>query len=962
MKVNDVIHGFKIERVRESKELGGTLWEMKHQKTGAELVWADNKDDNKLFSVAFKTLPWDDTGVFHILEHSVLCGSDNFPVKEPFLDLIKSSMNTFLNAMTFPDKTMYPVSSRNEQDFLNLTHVYLDAVFHPAIYTNPSILKQEGWHYELDDKDVPTYKGVVFNEMKGAFSSVDELVYVGICRMLFPDNCYKWVSGGDPVSIPDLTYDGFISAHREFYHPTNAKIYLDGDVPLDKVLTLIDEEYLSGYEKSDKKHEITWQKPVPAAESVQYYEIGKDESEENKTQMALGKITGDWNDRKKSIAVTVLRSYLTDTNESPLKRAVLESGLAQDMELSLDDIVYQPYMFLHIKNTEYKHKDAIKEIIVSTAKRLAEEGLDKDDLAAAINRCEFKLKDYDEPKGLDRNIYSLTSWLHGGDPMQYLVCDDIIAELRKEIDTGYFENLVKELFVDNSNTAELYLLPSKTKGEETMAAERKRLDDARNAWTDKELEEIKAENSKLESWQNDPDSPEAIATLPTLSVSDVSPEPQWTETKEETVDGVTVLYHSVPSNGVVHCNLHFSLADRPVDDFAPIAFITSLLGELPTKKHSAALLQREIKKNIGKLKFRIWVCSDLENSEICRPMFTASFSALKSRAKAACELVAEILKDTVYTDKDRIFEILKQRNEEKNQSMIVAGHSYAVQRALAQFSADGILHEKSEGYDYSRYLNGFIKSFDGEFDKFRAIAEALSGQVFNSSRLTVSETSTEPDKSVLDIIPILGTGEKPDPVMTLKPENNPVKEAIIIPSGVSYAAFAGNLKQYGMKFNGGLQVLSSLLTYGYLWNEIRVHGGAYGCGFRVKETGAISFHSYRDPNPQNSLQVYKNTVNFIRDFCAGDESLEKFIISSIARTEPLISPDTEGLLADTYYFTGITHEDKKRIRSEMLKLTKNDLLDLCSLFEKMLDNNATCVVGNEAAIKEYCEEAKVYHI
>lgn len=955
MKVNDILHGFEIVRMRESAELNGILWEMRHLKTGAQLVWLDNNDTNKVFSIGFKTLPHDDTGVFHILEHSVLCGSDNFPVKEPFLDLLKSSMNTFLNAMTFSDKTIYPVSSRNEQDYLNLTRVYLDAVFHPAIYKNPSIFHQEGWHYELAEKDAePTYKGVVFNEMKGAMSSVDRQIDYGICRMLFPDNCYHCVSGGDPKHIPELTYEQFIDSHRKFYNPTNAKIYLDGAVPLDKVLRLISDEYLDKFERCDVKHEIELQKPINACSKVQYYAIGKDESEENKAQMVYGKVLSHWSDRKKNMALSVLGSYLTATNESPLKRAILESGLAQDMSMYIDDSVLQPYSVLHIRNTEYEHRDALRKIIRDTTSRIVEEGIEKEELTAILSQYEFALREEQEPKGIIRNINALNSWLHDGDPMLYLENNSVLDALRQEVGTGYYEALLRELLLDDEGLAELYLLPSKTKGDEDMAEEQEKLSQAQLSWTEQDKEDILALNVKLEKWQCSEDSPEALATLPMLSLSDVSDTPEWVETVKSYADGVEILHHPVASNGVVHCNLYFSVADQSVENLQWLSFIAGLLGELPTASHSAAELQRLIKLYIGKLSFNVKNCFVKGDTDACKPYFVASFSILENYVKEGTALVCEILSETVCSDSAKVRELLLQSIEEYNQRFITEGHSFALKRAQSAFSASALLSEKVGGFDYFRFIKGMADSFDEKFSALCVFFQTAKDEIFRSHRLTLSETSLNPHSELLYVIEALkGNSERiTSDVMKLQPEMKAKKEAVYIPSGVSYAVSCGTLSRYGEEYGDSLPVLSTILSFGYLWNEIRVRGGAYGCGFRARESGEMFFYSYRDPSPLRSLQIYRETAQFIRGFVQSDEAIDKYIISTISSMEPLMTPSERGALADTNFLCGVSFEDKLKIRQQMLSLKKEDLLSLCELFDKMAEGNGICVVGSEAAMQD----------
>ncbi|MBQ6089277.1 MAG: insulinase family protein, partial [Firmicutes bacterium] len=527
MKVNDIIHGFKVTRVRESEELKGTLYEMEHIKTGAQLAWLDNGCENKLFSATFKTLPWDNTGVFHIMEHSVLAGSENYPVKEPFLDLIKSSMNTFLNAMTFPDKTMYPVSSKNEQDFINLVGIYLDAVFRPAIYTNDSIFRQEGWHYEVEDEE-PSYNGVVFNEMKGAYASVDTQIEDELQKALYPDSIYGFISGGDPAEIPNLTYEYFLRAHSEFYSPSNCRIWLDGDVPFDRVMTIIDEEYLSTFERDDRTHEIAMQAPVESVDTVRFYEIGKDDDEEKKSHLVLGKVFSDWENRKRNIAYTLMSIYLAGDNESPLKRAILEKGLAQDVEFAIMDGIAQPFYVIVFRNMEPSDKEEILKVYRSTLEKILAEGVDKDALTGCINRFEFSLRETGEPQGLHRVINAMNSWLYGGDPLLYLESNDLVHELREGLEGSLYTDVIREL-LDNTGLVTITMLPSKTKGDEDAEKEYERVTKEYSSFSEDELKEIEEINERMRNWQTTPDSPEAVATLPVLELSDVSPEPQWVE-------------------------------------------------------------------------------------------------------------------------------------------------------------------------------------------------------------------------------------------------------------------------------------------------------------------------------------------------------------------------------------------------------------------------------------------------
>lgn len=957
MNLNDIIHGFKIERIRESAELKGTLYEMRHIKTGAELAFLDNKEDNKLFSVAFKTLPWDDTGVFHILEHSVLSGSDNYPVKEPFLDLLKSSMNTFLNAMTFPDKTVYPVSSRNEQDFINLTRVYLDAVFRPAIYHNESIFRQEGWHYEVEDGK-PSYNGVVFNEMKGALSSVDGLSDRVGRKYLFPNSIYGFESGGDPESIPDLTYESFLSAHSEFYSPTNAKFYLDGDVPLDRVLTVIDEEYLQTFEYNDKSHTIEYQTPAGEQDITSYYEIGKEESEENKAYVTFSKIFATWEQRPRIMAYSLISSYLTDSNESPLKRAILEKGLAQDVVFYVEDGIAQPFYSIVFKNTEESKKDEIKAVYTDVLNRILEKGIDKEELTAYFNQFEFQLRETEEPAGLVRNIYALNSWLYCGDLMLYLENNDILKEMREAIKTDYYDKILAEL-LSFENTLTLTMLPSKTKGGEDRKREEERVNAEYFAFDEAQKKEIEEAYNKMRLWQDTPDSPEAKKTLPVLSLSDVDKTPMWLETEEKC--GSRLLFHKLDTNGIVHCNMYFSIADEGFENLFTLSLICDLLSVLPTEKHTSPELQKEIKKTIGYLDFNAEAYPVTDNPLSAKPMLCVSFSVIENNLDSALELIREILLETKFENKKIIKENVLQSIETLYHSFMSMGHSFAVRRALSQSSASAYIAEKCKGYDFLCALRAFADSFDEKAEAFIRCAEAVTKSVFTSSRLIISETAEAPHSALEGFITSFPQGEIKTDTLFAEPKE-PVKEAILVPAGVSFAAYGANIRQYGFEYSGMTTVAATLLTYGYLWNEIRVHGGAYGCGFRCAASGNTTFHSFRDPSPLNSVKVYKNTADFIRQFVDGDDVIDKYIISSIASTEALMSPARQGVQADVNYLIGFTYEDKLRIRTQMLNLKKEKLLLLCDLFEKMKNGNSVCIVGNEDALSETENEYNIYRL
>ena len=940
------LHGFTVDRVRAVAELSANLVEMSHDKTGAKLCWVDNGESNKLFSIAFKTLPEDSTGVFHILEHSVLCGSDKFPVKEPFVELLKSSMNTFLNAMTFPDKTMYPVSSRNDQDFMNLTEVYLDAVFAPAIRHNKNIFYQEGWHVEMDGPDAtPTYKGVVFNEMKGAMSSVDEVIMEGMLAAAYPDTCYGYNSGGDPRVIPELTYEKYMSMYNRYYHPSNSRIWLDGAVPLDRVLEMID-EYLSRFERSDEKHVIAMQQPR-ACEKTQYYEVSEADGTDNKAMLTLGKIIGTWQDVTRCYAADILADAIAGSNEAPLKRAVMSAGLCQDMSMEAESSIAQPGMMLTVKNIDPANAPAIRELIRKTCLELCEKGLDKADLMASINRYEFRLREPNEPAGLMRNIMALNTWLHDGDPLTYLVYDEVFAELRAMVDNGGFEQLLNDLLVKEDDMVVLHTLPSTTLGEEMRAEEAAKLAASSAAWTEEEKAAVLKMNEELHAWQQTPDSPEQLATLPVLDLAEVSPDPMLLHTEETQIDGTTVLYHRAATSGIVHLNYYFRLTDCSLPELTALKGAGLLLGKLPTKKHSAAELQQIVKLHLGRLNFSVECKEKADCRDAATPVLRVNCSVMADKVALAKDLIHEILSETDFTQVEKIREMALQMAEEARQFCIGGGHVLALKAALSHYSASGAAEEALQGYTSVKACLDLAANFDDRIADYVALAQSKLAAAVCKARLVLSVTANEP----IDVAPILadypaGTAVAPTAAYTT---DVPMKRGVKIPAQIGYGVLASDL---GREWDESGRVAANILSLSYLWNVIRVQGGAYGCGLRLGPNAAAAY-SYRDPTPARSLQMYRGAADFLREFVASGERIDKFVISTIAETEPLMSPRDEGAVADGRWFSGRTEADLRQQRAQILATDGEKLLTWCPVLEHMADG-AVAVVAHEEALKA-CE-------
>lgn len=940
------ICGFTVNRVRENERLHGRLVEMTHDKTGAGLCWVDNGAENKLFSVAFKTVPENGTGVFHILEHSMLCGSEKYPVKDPFLELLKSSMNTFLNAMTYPDKTVYPVSSRNEKDFLNLTSVYLDAVFAPHLTENPNIFYQEGRHLEPDG-DGAFLNGVVFNEMKGVMSSVNNRLEYALNELLFPDSCYRFNSGGDPIEIPDLTYDMFVEAYRTFYHPSNALFYLDGDLPLEKTLGMID-GYLSRFEKKNDFPEITRQTPKNSSGTA-YYEAQDDEC--RRDIVTYAKIFCDYDDAVRLCAAQTLCEYLASSNESPLCRAILSAGLAEEVELFTNDGTLQPYIMLNIRNTSKDQESEIKETIRKTVSDLVKNGIDPQSLTACINRMEFNAKNLPEPQALYRMGAVLSTWLYGGDPMQYLDTDGIFASLRKMIGTGEFEKLLSELFLDDNGVVTLYTLPSKTLSEELEKQEAEKTEKMLSQMGSDCLERIADDCDKLLKWQQSEDDAKAAATLPVLSLDDVSPKPHLIKTDVLESNKVKLLYHQIPSNGIVRISVYAKLTQLSLEEISRISVIADLLSELPTEKHDLLSLQKEIKTYIGSLSFDVTAFSRNYETSDCTPCLTAKMSVLEENLDKALDLLCEILTQTKFDCKENIYEIIRQTDEENRRSAVSSGNYLGMNYARAPYSAQGAVQEAAGGYTFIKTVGSLSKNFDSEFESLAALMKKTISESVCRENITIGITSESPC-DVSRFTSALSNGEKLPEKTSYKFESGR-KTGIKIPGQVGYAVISYDpsvCKEDPL--HGSLKVAANIASLSYLWNKVRVEGGAYGAGMNSSGNMGVFCYSFRDPSPNGTLEIYSGISDFLNNFKNSGESLDKYIISTIASSDPLITPQAQGDMADNMYFSGTTDEMRIKTRKEMLETDFAELEKWAKFADKMAQDGSVCVVANEQQLRE----------
>ncbi len=948
MNINDTIHGFRVKERIEIDEISAVLWRMEYEKCGTPLYFLEREDENKTFSISFKTIPEDSTGVFHIIEHSVLCGSDKYPVKEPFVELLKSSLQTFLNAMTYPDKTVYPISTRNNKDFLNLMSVYLDAVLHPAILSNKNIFLQEGWHYEIDEDGRLNRSGVVLNEMRGAFSSADEVAMREISEMLFADVSYRHESGGDPRCIPELTYEGFLAAHAKYYHPSNAEIFLDGAVDLDAALGLID-SYLSEYEPLGEVFTIEKQKPLPPSEKVIEYEIAENESPENKERLAVGILAFDFDDEKRALALDLTLTALTASNESPLKKAILDTGLCEDMNIGLNEGMRQSYVGMDFRNVMDGKCDELYRIFNDEVRRICTEGIDRSILEATLNGIDFRMRERDSgntPEGIIFATSILNYTLYGGDPVSGIAYFDVAREVRAELESeDYFEKLLSSVLLECDHRAVLKMIPSPTLGAERTALERAELDRILSEMSDEETEEIREMNRRLSEWQQTPDSPERLATIPTLTLDDIPREPERIPEEVSSFSDVTVLTHDIQTNGIIYTSHIFDASDISPEELFDLRILCSLYMNVRTEDLSAIELQKKITSELGSFEISA-VPRTKRNGEV-KLCVHITASALTEKAVSIPEILEEVVYSSDFTDIEVIRNILKQMKMSDEDFFTARGNVAGFTRAAACVSAEFAMREYYSGYESYTRLKALLSDLDREFPALSERLMALTKKIFTKERLLLSLTGKDASTHTEAMLAPIRSGEACAPVLKFEPFGIR-HEGILIPAQIGYAAMCSCRRDIDAPPSGSHAVAWKILSYGYLWNEVRVQGGAYGVGVRSRgNSGLIYYYSYRDPSPARSVSIYKGAGAFLRDLARSETDLTKFIIGAIGDDDPLMNPRRKGASATNLYINGTTYEDLVRIREEVLGTDADELIRIADMLDTLADRSATVIIGGK---------------
>ena len=958
---------YEITEERDIEELSSHITVLEHKKSGARVFLMENDDRNKVFMIGFRTTPEDSCGTPHIMEHSVLCGSEKFPIKDPFVELAKGSLNTFLNAMTYPDKTVYPVASCNDADFKNLMDVYMNAVLFPNIYREKKIFEQEGWHYELSEPSGELkLNGVVYNEMKGAFSSPESVLERYTMNALFPDTTYGNESGGDPDCIPKLSYEAFKDFHRRFYHPSNSYIFLYGNMDMEERLSWLSDNYLDKFERLDPDSRIEKQVPFKKAkETVISYPIGENESEEKHSYLSKSFVIEDDLDPKLYLAFQILEYVLLDAPGAPLKEALLNAGVGEDIFGGYISGICQPYFSITAKNTDEDKKEKFLNIIKEKLSELASGGLDRKAVMAGLNFYEFKYREADygrTPKGLMYGLMALDSWLYDGSPYTHLCYEETFRYLKEKVEEGYFEELIRKYLVDNEFAAVVTVKPEKgltRKKDEELAA---RLAAVKASMSKEELEAVIKETGELKSYQDEEDSPEALATLPVLSVKDIDREPSKVNFRQEG----DLIYTEEDTNGIAYVKALFDLSSLNKEELCYASFLRSVLAYVDTDRHSYRDLASEILLNSGGLDFDISADSHVGPGEAFgREIFSAEIRVLYEKLSFGFDVISEVINTSRFDDEKRIREILAEAKSRARMKLEGSSHSAAVTRACSYFSHISRFSDLTDGIAYYEFLENSSRLFEeGRGEEFISNLSCTAKKIFTrenlmqalcseSSMLESFKKAAESFKESLPSAEARGgePEEKPEKGLCNAAPLGLLNEGLKTASQVNYVALCGDFSRKGLKYTGALQVLRVLLNYDYLWLNLRVKGGAYGCMSGFTRSGRSYLVSYRDPNVKETLDIYRELVAYLRETDFDEGTVAKYIIGAISDLDMPLTTSQKAWRGVNAFLSGIDDEMLKREREEILSTDGKTIKSLADHIEALVSQNAVCAIGNASKIE-----------
>ena len=962
MSIRD-LKTYDLIKEEELKGIQSKGYLMRHKKSGARVLLIENDDENKVFSIGFRTPPSDSTGVPHIMEHSVLCGSKNFPAKDPFVELVKGSLNTFLNAMTYPDKTVYPVASCNDKDFQNLMHVYMDAVLYPNIYEHEETFRQEGWSYKLDSADDKlSYNGVVYNEMKGAFSSPEGVLDRVVLNTLFPDTSYANESGGDPEVIPELTYEQFLDFHRTYYHPSNSYIYLYGDMDMEEKLCWLDREYLCHYEKKVVDSEIHLQEAFSEMKELEMpYSIASDESEDENTYLSYNKVIGTSLDRELYLAFEILDYALLSAPGAPLKTALTDAGIGQDIMGSYDNGIYQPIFSVIAKNADADQKDNFIEVIENVLTDIVKNGMDQKALEAGINYHEFRYREADfgnYPKGLMYGLQIMDSWLYDDDkPFIHIEALDTFAFLKKQVGTRYYEDLIQKYLLDNTHGAIVIVKPEKGRTARMDAELDAKLQEYKASLGDEEIREMVSRTKKLEEYQSEPESEEALERIPVLNREDISREIDPIFNEEMNLAGVPVVFHEIETNGIGYVDVMFDLSGVSAEELPYVGILQSVLGIIDTENYGYGELFNEINMHTGGIGTTLELYNDVTNikEKVFKATFEIKGKALYPKLEKTFEMMGEILTASKLNDTKRIKEILAMTKSRLSMKFQSSGHTTAALRALSYASPSAKFKDMTNGIDFYQKIVDLSEHFEEEKESITATLINLTKKLFRPDNMMISYTASKEGMDGLEKM-IANLSER---LYKEVPEETPCiihcekkNEGFKTASKVQYVARTGNFIDNGAAYTGALQILKVILSYDYLWQNIRVKGGAYGCMSNFNRIGEGYFVSYRDPNLKRTIEVYEGIVDYLKNFTVSDRDMTKYIIGTISNIDQPMTPATKGERSMNLYMNKVSADMIREERSQILDATQDDIRALYRVVEAVLKADQLCVVGSEDKIEE----------
>ena len=949
---------FELVSEKEIPELNTRGYLYRHR-TGARVLSLVTDDENKVFGINFRTPPEDSTGVAHIMEHAVLCGSRKYPVKEPFVELLKGSLKTFLNAFTYPDRTCYPVASQNTQDFYNLVDVYLDAVLYPRL--TPQVLQQEGWHHELENPEAPlTYRGVVYNEMKGANSSPDRIMAEAVQQSLFPDNTYGVDSGGHPRHIPDLTWEQFQDFHRKYYHPANAWIYFYGDDDPGQRLDLLD-EYLGDFEPLDVESGIGPQARFESPRRVDETYAVSDEAaleEEPKSMVAVNWLLEEGIDNTTGLALQILEYILIGNAAAPLRKSLIESGLGEDLTgTGMESELAQFSFSAGLKGVAQGSEAAVEKLVVDRLTALAEEGIDPLTVGAALNTTEFRLRENNTgsyPRGLVLMLRALTSWLYDGDPFERLSFEATLSQVKEAAaEPGYFEGLIRRHLLDNSHRTTLFLTPDKTQSAREEAEELARLEAARQSMSADDLEGVMAAAAELVARQERPDSPQELATLPSLDLADLDRDIRRIPIDRGEVAGAPFWHHDLFTNGIVYADLGFDLRGVSLDLVPYLPLFGRALLEMGLEGEDFVSLAQRIGSRTGGVWAHTMVTAQRHGPDAVARFFVRG-KAMVDQVGDLLEIVRDVLLTLELDNRERFLQMVLEERAAEEAHIVPGGHSVVSLRLRSQFDEAAWLTEQMQGVSYLFFLRQLVERIDTDWGGVLKKLEALRGAVVNRDALLCNATFPQSERAgfedqltgLIEALPADGTGEA-----GWTRETREGDEGLVIPAQVNYVGKAANLYDLGYQLDGSVGVVTRFLRNTWLWDRVRVQGGAYGafCSFD-HFTGVLSFVSYRDPNLLETLDIYGGAAGFLRELDLSSDELAKAIIGTIGDLDSYQLPDAKGYTSMVRELTGVDDAFRQEMRDAVLGTSADDFRAFAEMLEQVGDQGRVVVLGSREAL------------